>query len=162
MPNSTLLATVLGSLLSGGGLAVVFKWMIDRKIAAVTVKQKEASLAEQIGSSASGWIEQQDRRVAELQRDLEAARKETAAVRLDSAREVQQLREEVGRLSQELNAFRLGIAAPLGYVIVPRVIWEQARARDRLRGELPATSFPGEDVEAIVRDIKDPPEGGGV
>lgn len=161
MTDAVLIA-ILPSIFGTGVIGFVLKVIFDRKIRAVTVQQEEASLADQIGTSASGWIKQQDQRVTALQRDLEAARAETASVRLDSAREVQQLREEVGRLSQELNAFRLGIAAPLGYVIVPRVVWEQARRRDAVRGELPALVFPGEDVEAVVRDIKDPGEGGGV
>lgn len=160
--SAAVLIAILSSIFGTGGLGVVLKILLDRKLAEVAVRQAETTLADQIGSSASGWIRQQDQRVDDLQRDLTSARAETASVRLDSAKEVQQLREEVGRLSQELNAFRLGISAPLGYVIVPRVIWEQVRERDEARGELPGTTFPGENVNLIVRAIKDPGEGGGV
>lgn len=149
--DSTLIEAIIGALFSGGAVAAFFNWLLKRKIAEVNVRQGEASLADQIGESASSWIKRQDERSMRLERELG-----------DSRREVQQLREELGKLSQELNAFRLGIAAPLGYVIVPRLIWEQTRRRDEQRQELPATRFPGEDVNDIVRDVKDPPEGGGV
>lgn len=119
--DSSVLTGLLGVL--GVIITAVFAPMITDRLKA------RAKRVEKVTTDQVRLANRVDERIDKLMQDYDRLRQEAESRLLERDKRIDKLEREIDQLRMEVSAYRLGLEAPKGYVVVPLPLWEQIRER---------------------------------
>jgi hypothetical protein len=136
-----------------GGLSIAIVTYILAPIINDRVKARNAKVAK-VQTDQVTLANRVDERIDKLMEDYDRLRSEAEERLRERDKRIDKLEREIEELRMEVSAYRLGLAAPKGYVVVPLPLWEQVR--ERLGNEIHG-HYTGEAAAGPSSTSLDPP-----
>ena len=127
-------------------LTAIIAPMLDRRWRGKREEQEDARADRQttatlVDTTLGRLLEEQNRMREQMSHEIEERDR-----RIDQLEDrIEKQGEVIAELRAELQAYRLGIAAPNGFISLPISVWR--RIPEGVIAELPGRPFPGEDSD---------------